>query len=377
MALFKTLHFRTTQLFSAIGIISSIGLIGCQSTPSQVNALPTVTPASNQNIEVTGDKVIEWANGYDWQLTQAMDAQGKTTTISAADPITFEVTPHTVSLKQGCQNYSVGFNSLTAPPFPYHGFGLLPSKTDCINHFPNQDDVSGGSMLATLLLKDSFLNFNLKQLHQDQSPTAKPFASQRLALITKQGNTLIFQGTPKSFAKPAGLPITHELLEAYQWRLVSALSPSYDDHGKLLSKAPIGDFYHPDFPITLGFSNTKEQYASFYSNCNYGIGGIYALLKDHTLLIGKGSQTVMSCGLNGNRVETRLSNLETGSRSKLTLTLQPTTSTATPDFPRYNLLQTMATGETLVWQNEPLPKYSGLPLEESNVSETDSTKADK
>ncbi|MBO6198653.1 MAG: hypothetical protein J6N79_03570 [Psychrobacter sp.] len=45
------------------------------------------------------------------------------------------------------------------------------------------------------------------------------------------------------------------------------------------------------------------------------------------------------------------------SSSQLTLSLQPSQPTSPTadnqtDMPRYNLLQTMATGETLVWQNE-------------------------
>ena len=65
----------------------------------------------------------------------------------------------------------------------------------------------------------------------------------------------------------------------------------------------------------------------------------------------------MGCGLEGNRVEGTLAELMARSKSKLTLSLQPNkpTSTALDDFVHYNLLQTMETGETLVWQNEPLP----------------------
>ena len=71
----------------------------------------------------------------------------------------------------------------------------------------------------------------------------------------------------------------------------------------------------------------------------------------------------MGCGETGNRIETALFDLMRNSNSKLTLSLQSKklelekleTKNQT-DFPRYNLLQTMATGETLVWQNEEKPQ---------------------
>ena len=60
----------------------------------------------------------------------------------------------------------------------------------------------------------------------------------------------------------------------------------------------------------------------------------------------------MGCGETGNRIESALFKLMQDSSSHLTLSLQSKKPKSGTDFPRYNLLQTMATGETLVWQNE-------------------------
>ena len=65
----------------------------------------------------------------------------------------------------------------------------------------------------------------------------------------------------------------------------------------------------------------------------------------------------MNCGKTGDRIETNLFDLMRNSNSQLTLSLQlsqsiPSIADNQTDMPRYNLLQTMATGETLVWQNE-------------------------
>lgn len=44
-------------------------------------------------------------------------------------------------------------------------------------------------------------------------------------------NHLISAGSAKPLATPTGLPITSELLERYDWQLVSAVSNTYDEKG--------------------------------------------------------------------------------------------------------------------------------------------------
>lgn len=346
------------------------GLASCYSAPiksSQQTPIVETTavnmPDAIEDIEVKDNQVIQWANSYEWQLAKVVDAEGNTIALPTAPPIKIEVTPDIINLKQGCLNYGLEFISITAPPFPYYAFGAPQSQSDCANNEINNMASTDSNTIDMLFPKNSSFNFNLELLAPAKPTMAKQSAPKRLALVIEHNNTLIFQGTPKTLLKPIGLPITNEILEIYQWQLISATTHTFDDKGTLLSKSPIGDFYHPDFPISLGFSNSRDQYVSFYSQCNYGVGGPYALLKDNTLLIGRGSQTVMSCGLNGNRIETTLSKMMTRSKSKLTLSLQPArlASEKQADFTYYNLVQTMETGETLVWQNEPIPEPTPWP----------------
>ena len=112
----------------------------------------------------------------------------------------------------------------------------------------------------------------------------------------------------------------------------------------------MGNFYHPDHPISASFESWPDsQYASFSLGCN-GSRAPYFLLNDNSFKVGIIISTVMGCGETGNRIETALFKLMQDSSSKLTLSLQLKKSES--DFPRYNLLQTTETGETLVWQNE-------------------------
>ena len=203
------------------------------------------------------------------------------------------------------------------------------------------------------------LNFELlptSSLTSESAPVDKKAAPKHLVLNIENGNRLIFTGAAKALAAANGLPINNELLEQYNWQLVSAVSNTYDDNGQLVRK-PMGNFYHPDHPISASFESwPNNQYASFNSGCN-GSRAPYFLLNDNTFKVGSIISTVMGCGETGNRIESALFDLMRDSSSHLMLSLQPSqpiSSTANnqTDTPRYNLLQTMATGETLVWQNE-------------------------
>lgn len=169
---------------------------------------------------------------------------------------------------------------------------------------------------------------------------------------SKQSEQMIVKETLPALT---GLAISSELLEQYNWQLVSAVNHSYDDKGQLV-KTPTGDFYHPDYPISVNFgSNHDSQTVHFSSNCN-GSGATYALLKDNTLRVDTIVSTDMGCSQTGNRIENALFSLMQDSSSKLTLTLQSDNSLKTldskNDYPLYNLLQTMESGETLLWKNE-------------------------
>ncbi|WP_131667587.1 hypothetical protein [Psychrobacter pygoscelis] len=378
-------HFRI--LFSKTTAIIGLGitLTSCQSVktisldnasqpsnPSSTSTIPSIELAMPAPENLKTDLPI-WASGYDWQLQRVLDASGTAIDVSSQPPIALEIQPSTLDFQQDCDIYRLDF-LLGGPRFPYHTSVINKKQPECVGNrgMDNKADLDNAdntdsredNSLKALLPNYPYFNFNLQLLPIPPSfsnpsiANTDRHAARQLALAIEHGNTFIFQGQPKVLAEPSGLPITKAILEEYQWRLVSAASNHYDEDGKLVSREPIGDFYHPDFPVTLRFKGYPDsrhwQEASFNSNCNE-VGGPYALLEDYTLLVGLTPQTVMGCGLNGNRINEHLAKLVNYSESKLNLSLQLSTTKPT-DFPRYNLLQTMSTGETLVWQNEPLPE---------------------
>ena len=353
-------------------------LIGCQSNNSNGVAMPA-EPTSSENVvrapvsvplpvpiqptlpiqAPTKATTLQWASHYQWHLAQVKDPQGNLIHIDTANPITLAVAPSSLSLFQGCQHFSINFVWMSAPPFEY-GSRLNERPSICKNTSENKISESN---IKALFPKDNTLKLDIELL-----PLAKnllvntQLAPKNLVIKIENGNTLIFDGMPIEFNEPTGLLINNALLERYDWRLVSAVRNTFDDKGQIISRQSIGDFYHPDFPVSLQFRGYDDsQYAFFSSSCN-GIGGPYILMKDYTLLVGSGPQTMMGCGVTGNRIENELSKLVSNSKSTLSLSLQPsytssTQSKAKTDFPRYNLLQTMASGKTLVWQNKEKPSH--------------------
>ena len=84
----------------------------------------------------------------------------------------------------------------------------------------------------------------------------------------------------RTVAKPQ---ISPELLARYKWHLDSAVANHYDEQGKLITREPISDFYHPAYPISfMIFSQSENSHISFSSSCN-GSGAPYFLSKDNTL----------------------------------------------------------------------------------------------
>lgn len=358
-----------------IGLLTSTTLLGCQTTGLS-NSNKSATVDSNINTDhvplapipipvqqiqkqepvVTEANIIQWASGYNWQLKQALNPQDNTIAIDNYATVQLEVAPSSVNFYQGCQRFIIKFIWMSTPPFPYGTTEINELPSTCTDNKNNDNKISGGS-IQTLFPKNSSMKLNIALLPlANNASISTQTAPKKLAIKVENGNTLIFEGTPKVLKKPTGLPIDNALLERYQWRLVSAVSNIFDDNGTIVSRTPIGDFYHPDFPVSLIFlSHSDGQYAFFSSSCN-GVGGPYILTRDNTLLVGSGPQTMMGCGLNGNRIEGTLAKITTRSRSTLNLSLQPpklaSESANHSDFPYYNLLQTMETGETLVWQNE-------------------------
>ena len=373
-----TLNCLTLSLLLAISFPAA--LIGCQSNIAKDNSTPansivtgssTSAPISYQPIiktEKLEEKIVvvadetanevttlQWASNYHWQLTQVKDKKSNAININTETPITLEIAPSSLSLFQGCQHFAIKFVWMSAPPFEY-GSELRERPSTCESATENK--------VSNTNIKKLFPNDNnIIKLDVELLPVAKiklvntQMASKNLVIKIENGNTLTFDGTPRTFKEPTGLPIDKALLERYDWRLVSAVRNTFNDKGQVISRESIGHFYHPEFPVSLKFREYDDsQYAFFSSSCN-GIGGPYILMKDYTLLVGSGPQTLMGCGVTGNRIEGELAKLISNSQSTLSLSLQPSQSISPTaddqtDMPRYNLLQTIETGKTLVWQNE-------------------------
>lgn len=353
-----------------ISLSVAVGLMGCQSAPLNstqqttiVNA-PVIKDKSNftDEIVIKESQVMQWVAHHDWQLAQVINQNGKTVDINNFAPIILQVDPSSISLHQGCEQYRMDFHALSAPPYPYYSH-LAKVPTTCHNdtNSDNKTMITEDNSIQSLFVKYApvRLNFELlrtSHLTSESAPVAIQAAPKRLALNIENSNRLIFIGSPKALAAPTGLPITNELLERYDWQLVSAVSNTYDAKGELTRKS-LGNFHHPDHPISASFESwPNNQYASFSSGCN-GSRAPYFLLNDNTFKVGTIISTVMGCGETGNRIESALFDLMRDSSSQLTLSLQLSQSISSTadnqtDMPRYNLLQTMETGETLVWQNE-------------------------
>ncbi|MBK3394100.1 META domain-containing protein [Psychrobacter sp. M9-54-1] len=351
-----------------ISLSVAVGLMGCQSAPLNSTQQTTIvnTPITKDKsnftdqIVIKESQVMQWVAHYDWQLAQVINQNGNIVDIENFAPITLAIEPSAVRFYQGCEQYMIDFQSMSAPPYPYYSH-LAKVPTTC--HDDNNTDtaIKEDNSIQSLFVKYApvRLNFELlptSHLTSESAPVVTQAATKRLALNIENGNRLIFSGTAKAIPTATGLPITNELLEKYHWTLVSAVSNAYDKKGEL-NRKPLGNFYHPDYPISASFESwPNNQYASFSSGCN-GSRAPYFLLNDNTFKVGTIISTVMGCGETGNRIESALFDLMRDSSSQLMLSLQPSqplspTADNQTDMPRYNLLQTMATGETLIWQNE-------------------------
>jgi heat shock protein HslJ len=379
-----TLNRLTLSLLLAISFPAA--LIGCQSNIAKNSSILnhsiatgtlTAAPVSSQPIiqtqeleenqeiitidtEATNEKATEattlqWASNYHWQLTQVKDKKSNAINVNTATPITLEVVPSSLNLSQGCQHFAIKFVWMSAPPFEY-GSELIERPSTCESATENK--------VSNTNIKKLFPNDNnIIKLDVELLPVAKSnlvntqMASKNLVVKIENGNTLTFDGTPRTFKEPTGLPINKALLERYKWRLISAVHNTFNDKRQIMSRQTINNFYHPEHFISLEFRRSPDSsYIAFNSNCN-GSSASYFLLNDNTFKVGTIISTVMGCGETGNRIESALFDLMRDNSSQLTLSLQPSQPISPiadnqTDMPRYNLLQTMATGETLVWQNE-------------------------
>lgn len=354
---------KTPILASVLLYSSVLMLSGCQSlgnSPSAhtktLPAVPTTTKSAMiDQTEIIGSEIIPWSSHYQWQLSEVRRGDGQPVTAKLTDTIRLEVTPNQLHFYQGC-THEVLMLRPSAPmsTFIYQG-SIQRQPALC-----ESDNTTQVPSIRTLLQPMTERPFNLELLTVNAAPKVNgdtPAAPKRLAIILSNGDQLIFTGTAKTPPATTGLSLNPELLERYDWQLVSAVSNHYDEHGTLINREPISDFYHPKHPISFGFDGyTPDSLMTFDKNCN-SIFARYFLMDNNILVLGRITQTAMSCGKTSNRIETRLFNMMSNSSSMLTLSYQPQTQNnkvnTAENYPRYNLLQTMDSGETLVWQNVP------------------------
>ena len=354
-----------------ISMLGVTGLVGCQTienstiepitakAPKPVDTDERIItfPQSDDNEYIGSWKLpelpVESLNRFDWKLVRWIDSQDVVTHIDSSSyagsdtvpPLIMDVRPSSLLFKEGCHRYKLFIENAYPMPYPHSISHLVDSTNDC----DTQSNVaSKGAIqqnLETIFSPRSNLYFNFEPVTL-KSKFFIPNSSKQLALNINNNMTLIFTGMRKPEQKTSGLPITNEILERYQWQIISATDKQND---------PISNFNDPDVPIIARFyTDSHRRTAGFSVGCN-GVSGTYALAVNQTLLIGSSPQTMIGCGDLLNKIESSLSRTMLNSISQLTLNIQENTATSensTQAMLKYLLTQQLDTGETFIWQNE-------------------------
>lgn len=346
-----------------IGLMSTVSLLGCQHTlPNPpIKTIPATSNISDNNWLASTPKprLFQTITKYQWQLTHVTDENDQIQSFNHKPPLIMQVRPEVLLFTEGCHRYQGSFGVWRPLPYPYS----LPDISDLPDNCGDVSELSGGAnslnkgdiqrALEVVFAPYSDSYFRFDPLLSN-SPLFSKNKSKQLALTTDKGKTFIFSGTANPVQKTSGIPITNELLEHYQWRLISATHSTNN---------PISELNHSGIPITAKFEidfysgddfqqSAYNQSVRFFTGCN-GVGGSYALSSNQTLLIGISPATLMGCGDLLNGIENYLDRIMHNSSSRLNLSLQNQSVENEQSFPRYNLLQTMDTGETLIWKSEP------------------------
>lgn len=353
--------------------IMPITLLGCQSNNSHINdnaidnEYVSIDPVREDDVtvkvrtkdankEVSSD-LLTTLNKYQWQLTEVISSPtNKTankafihTVVNSRHPLRLDVRPSAFILALDCQKYRLSYTNYYQAPFSYSIDYISEAvNTSCDGStatLSSQDKASFKANLQSLFLPDYSRQFYF-ELNSENSSTRE------LQLKMTDGTILVWKGQLKSLLPVSGIPITAELLTRYQWHLKSARNSQ---------QQLIAAFLHKDVPITAFFNpNASQPYIGFSTGCN-GVGGPYILTADQKMLIGSGPQTVMGCSDLLETIENKVSSTLLNSESQLTLALAPNKSNTitdanSKDLPAYLLTQRLATGETLIWQNEALAR---------------------
>ena len=361
----------------SIGFLSLAVLAGCQTTPHHqdkpvsANEVPKHGNSHNdyKDIQLLIEQVysepneyirswklpklpVHVLNRYHWQLVE-IDHQNTVSKIDTKQPLTMDVRPNNVVFEYGCQRYRVEHSGYSDYYYSTYNVSNIGSP-DCV--VDTAANVSHSELLRQLqsdslesYFKTAFPRYGRGRFNYElRSPQPNTYQL-ALKLFDK---TLVFKGTPKTMQPISGLPITHELLKGYRWRLVSATDKD---------KKTIAALSRPDTPVTAYFgypTYNDEHHVGFGTDCN-GVGGPYVLTSDHILLIGSGAQTMMGCTPNREAAEDKIREVEQTSRSQLSLEKHTVSDKKSVDTAYYLLTQQLDAGETLIWKSEPItPSFS-------------------
>ncbi len=327
---------------SVITALSLAFVVGCQTAPLSKVTDPTSPNKASNNISLNAvpkPQLLERLTYYDWQLIQVKSKNGKTEPFRHDPPLLMDIFPNRLVFREGCHRYHVFIDDVIGRPYLYRfnnfrTLETLPAQT-CQNS-GTDDNSEIRSALERLFVPYGDVGFNFEVLSKSQ-PQPK------IALSINNGAALIFSGKEKPQQRISGIPITHELLQRYNWRLIRATDAN---------QQRIDDFYQPDIPITASFANDERGQRFGMSVGQHGSGGSYVLSVNQTLLTQTDPSLAISFG-------ERLDNLWRKfvvvalRPSQLMLTEQPAPSQITNQSrPRYLLTQKAESGETLVWESE-------------------------
>lgn len=350
-------HLRVSLV--VISTLLPFALLGCQTNSLNHSAqTSTVIDDKNWSASTPKPRLLQTITKYEWQLTHVTDENGQTQSFNHKPPLIMQVRPDTLLFEEGCHRYQGSFKAMHPLPYPYSLPDIRDLPDNCIAISHSGSDLNKGDIQRALEIvfapySDSYFRFDPVL---PSSPLFSKKASKQLALTTDKGKMFIFSGTAMPKRAVSGLTITNEILERYQWHLISATGHT---------NRPISQLNHPNVPITASFDidsynhsdyqqGAFSQSVGFFTGCN-GVGGSYALSTNQTLLIGASPSTLMGCGDLINGVEDYLDRIMHNSSSQLTLTHPDITSISnisSVPIPGYLLTQELDSGETLIWKNE-------------------------
>ncbi len=343
-----------------------LALLGCQ-TNSFNNSAQTSPAIDDKNWSATTleSRLFQTATKYDWQLTHVSDNKGRIKPFNQKLPLTMDVHPSLLTFIEGCQRQQVSFDMWLPLPYLYGQIDVGEPSDNCntvnnstIENLSNKNIVKNktGNIVNHVFIPYSDTSFRFDPVKPNSTKRSNQMLKQ-LALKTNKGKTLIFLGTPKPEYSVSGIPLTNELLERYQWRLIGAT----DDSNKTIHK-----FNRPDVPIIANYRLDSHNYSNpqqsgfsqvigFSVGCN-GASGSYALSTNQTLLIGGNPSTMVGCGDDIDDIESSISRLMLYSSSHLTLIRSDNnqlSDSINEHKSSYLLTQKLESGETLTWKNEP------------------------